>query len=537
MPTRHGTSRTTLGWTCACTSRTTRADLASPTTPSPDALPHTRRTPGLLPSWAPLPALLNRSGCRATTSEDPATWMAPLSASSSRCTRTVLQHSPRRRLQAAALLQMQEQTRSLSPQTPKATATANSSFLSSTASTRHSSGVRFPTRHLPALRTSSPLVGPAPFRRNASSRSSSPSTGPNSRPRVSTMIARALRSSASSTCLKSTRPRSRSQADNAKVSDLYWKPLSWLGTIGPSSVNDVFDSNLWATFVSTTIGLVVPSLSSLSLHHNNPLAKCGCKKHYMNFHGDHTSTCTAYSGATKAHDWLVGVLGPIFRTAGHTVCTQHGVKASAGQRRGDVEIRRYLQDAAGRRSLVHLFFPRHHEHKHTHVLRVFASSFSTGPPGNRSAFHCSGMSSQRNQSDSFRFKRAAFYLSLKSKVGLGAAKVAALRINLNVESCGIVDDDEKIIIIISPSARSLLRSPSPPPPSFTQSPSPPRSLVRDGQTSPHRSRLVVSRSTCPPLPPSPHANSFIIGTAVTNTHTLIYFQNKQQFVVHLRTTS
>jgi len=49
-----------------------------------------------------------------------------------------------------------------------------------------------------------------------------------------------------------------------------------------------------------------------------------------------------------------------------------------------------------------------------------------------------GMSSQRNHSDSFRFKRAAFYQSLKSKVGLAAAKAAALRINLNVESCGIV---------------------------------------------------------------------------------------------------
>jgi hypothetical protein len=46
------------------------------------------------------------------------------------------------------------------------------------------------------------------------------------------------------------------------------------------------------------------------------------------------------------------------------------------------------------------------------------------------------MSSQRNQSDSFRFKRAAFYQSLKSKVGLAAAKAAALRINLNVEGCG-----------------------------------------------------------------------------------------------------
>ena len=38
----------------------------------------------------------------------------------------------------------------------------------------------------------------------------------------------------------------------------------------------------------------------------------------------------------------MGVLGPLFRTAGHT--TQHGVTASAGQRRGDVEIRNYVQD-------------------------------------------------------------------------------------------------------------------------------------------------------------------------------------------------
>jgi len=37
------------------------------------------------------------------------------------------------------------------------------------------------------------------------------------------------------------------QGDNAKVRDLYWKPLSWLGTIRPSSANDAFDPNLWAT--------------------------------------------------------------------------------------------------------------------------------------------------------------------------------------------------------------------------------------------------------------------------------------------------
>ncbi len=41
---------------------------------------------------------------------------------------------------------------------------------------------------------------------------------------------------------------------------------------------------------------------------------------------------------------------------------------------------------------------------------------------------------------------------------------------------------------------------------------------RDGQTCPHRPRLVGSRSTCPPLSPFPDANSFMIGTAAINTH-------------------
>ena len=75
---------------------------------------------------------------------------------------------------------------------------------------------------------------------------------------------------------------------------------------------------------------------------------------------------------------MVSMIGPLFRTAGHVVRTQHGVTASAGQRRGDVEIRprqppptlpvaeaqltklavaagvdrSYLRDQAGSRSLV-----------------------------------------------------------------------------------------------------------------------------------------------------------------------------------------
>jgi hypothetical protein len=42
--------------------------------------------------------------------------------------------------------------------------------------------------------------------------------------------------------------------------------------------------------------------------------------------------------------------------------------------------------------------------------------------------------------------------------------------------------------------------------------------VRDGQPSPHRPRLVVSRSTCPPISPPPLVNSFVLGSAVINTH-------------------
>jgi len=53
--------------------------------------------------------------------------------------------------------------------------------------------------------------------------------------------------------------------------------------------------------------------------------------------------------------------------------------------------------------------------------------------------HATGLPSQQNRSDNtFRFKRAAFYMGLKSKVGLVAAKSSALRINLNIQGCSIV---------------------------------------------------------------------------------------------------
>jgi hypothetical protein len=131
------------------------------------------------------------------------------------------------------------------------------------------------------------------------------------------------------------------QAHNAQARELYWKPLSWLGTIRPSNAKDAFDPAPWTTFVSTTLSLEVPVLSSLPRRNNSPLAKCGCKKHCMDVDGDHTANCTAHSGATKAHGWLVGVLGPLFHTAGHTVRTQHGAtgkRRPTARRRGNPQL-------------------------------------------------------------------------------------------------------------------------------------------------------------------------------------------------------
>ena len=57
---------------------------------------------------------------------------------------------------------------------------------------------------------------------------------------------------------------------------------------------------------------------------------------------------------------------------------------------------------------------------------------------NEAHFNAAGMSSQNYQTDAFRFKRAAFLQSLKSKIGLAASKAAALSINLDIQGCVIV---------------------------------------------------------------------------------------------------
>ena len=157
-------------------------------------------------------------------------------------------------------------------------------------------------------------------------------------------------------------------------------------------------------------------LSSLSRHHNNPLAKCGGKKHCMDFHGDHTSTCTAHSGATKAHDWLVGALGPHGWTHGPHAARRNGKRRPTARRRGDPQLspRRSGPPEPGLRP-VH--DPRLLWEQNQNISFLPAVSTSTRMHGEflrllflqahretEAHLTATGMSSQRNQSDSFRFK-------------------------------------------------------------------------------------------------------------------------------------
>ncbi len=81
-----------------------------------------------------------------------------------------------------------------------------------------------------------------------------------------------------------------------------------------------------------------------------PLAVCGCRKFRVDALGDHLCTCTAHSGAKKAHDWAVDQLADLFRTM-HKAKTQQVVK-SRGQHCGDVELAGYLANAEGPVPLV-----------------------------------------------------------------------------------------------------------------------------------------------------------------------------------------
>ena len=92
------------------------------------------------------------------------------------------------------------------------------------------------------------------------------------------------------------------------------------------------------------MGTQIPAIAE------KPLAACGCKKFQIDCLGDHLCTCTAHSGAKKAHDWAVDQIVDLFLTT-HKVKTQQVVK-SRGHHCGDIEMDVYLANAVGPVPLV-----------------------------------------------------------------------------------------------------------------------------------------------------------------------------------------
>jgi hypothetical protein len=69
-----------------------------------------------------------------------------------------------------------------------------------------------------------------------------------------------------------------------------------LGQIRSHRRDETWSTSLWETFFSASMGVQIPVIVE------KPLATCGCRKFQLDPLGDHLNTCTAHSGAKKAHD-------------------------------------------------------------------------------------------------------------------------------------------------------------------------------------------------------------------------------------------
>jgi hypothetical protein len=130
-----------------------------------------------------------------------------------------------------------------------------------------------------------------------------------------------------------------SQEEDAPKRILHYKPMSWLGQIRPHRRDEAWSASLWQTFFATSMGAHIPVIAE------KPLSACGCKKFRLDALSDHLCTCTAHSGAKKAHDWAIDQIADLFRTT-HKVKTQQ-VARSRGQQCGDIELAGYLANEAG----------------------------------------------------------------------------------------------------------------------------------------------------------------------------------------------
>ena len=92
-----------------------------------------------------------------------------------------------------------------------------------------------------------------------------------------------------------------SDEENSSRRVLWYKPMSWLGQIRPHHRDEAWSAGLWQAFFASCVGATIAALADLP-------SACGCQKFAIDALGDHVSTCTAHSGAKKAHDWAVDQL-------------------------------------------------------------------------------------------------------------------------------------------------------------------------------------------------------------------------------------
>jgi hypothetical protein len=110
-----------------------------------------------------------------------------------------------------------------------------------------------------------------------------------------------------------------SEEEDAPRRVLYLKPMSWLGQIRPHRRDEAWSASLWQTFFASCVGANTPAMAEL------PLSAGGRRKFQVDTLGAHRCTCTAHSGAKKAHDWAAHQIADLFRTI-HKVKTQQVVR-------------------------------------------------------------------------------------------------------------------------------------------------------------------------------------------------------------------
>ena len=262
----------------------------------------------------------------------------------------------------------------------------------------------------------------------------------------------------------------------AEPRKLYYAPLTFLSHIGSHSIEWPLD--LWRTFFSSSLGVSIPILV------NHPRTLCACKKHLLGHLPDHVHCCQSMAASTQAHDWAVTQLKALFGSLSHDVRVQTAVTASRGKHRGDVQIREYLHHNGSPRDVVFDLTLTHERwgdtddpHKKGQLrspadldrplrdaarekvvkyqsdyandqrISFLPAAFSTSGRiheeflrllfyhahlESEEFFRLTGQLAQPNQDYVFS-KRAAFFNSLKNKVGHVMARASALRVNLNLQ--------------------------------------------------------------------------------------------------------